>query len=164
MRNSISHPKNVFEGIRLHYPTKLLCLSPKNKCAREITSLTGSSSHEELNRPGTFGAKSATHVYRGIAHVPMQFERVIEGPCRLCVQTPLSRRAILTASYRDAVVRGPPCCWIPTVFITPALPHLCHINNIQVKYEFEDFMAVPGCCTGFHDDASGDFINQPRAA
>ncbi|CAN0300199.1 unnamed protein product, partial [Scytosiphon promiscuus] len=24
----------------------------------------------------------------------------------------------------------------------------------QVKYEFEDFMAVPGCCVGFHDDAS----------
>lgn len=34
----------------------------------------------------------------------------------------------------------------------------------QVKYEFEDFIAVPGCCTGFHDDASGDFANPPRAA
>lgn len=35
---------------------------------------------------------------------------------------------------------------------------------IQVKYEFEDFMAVPGCCVGFHDDASGDFINPPPPA
>eukprot|EP00752_Nemacystus_decipiens_P003243 g3001.t1 len=34
----------------------------------------------------------------------------------------------------------------------------------QVKYEFEDFMAVPGCCVGFHDDASGDFINPPPPA
>ena len=34
MRNSISHPKNDFEGIRSHNPTKLLCLSSKKKCAR----------------------------------------------------------------------------------------------------------------------------------
>ena len=53
MRNSISHPKNDLEGIRSHNPTKLLCLSPKSKCTREISSLTGSSSHEELDRPGT---------------------------------------------------------------------------------------------------------------
>ena len=29
MRNSISHPKNDFEGIRSQNPTNLLCLSPK---------------------------------------------------------------------------------------------------------------------------------------
>ena len=52
MRNSISHTKNDFEGIRSHNPTKLLCLSPKICGTREITSLTGTSSHEELNRPG----------------------------------------------------------------------------------------------------------------
>ena len=34
---------------------------PKKKCTGEITSLTGSSPHEELNRPeGRFGAKRAT--------------------------------------------------------------------------------------------------------
>lgn len=43
-------------------------------------------------------------------------------------------------------------------------PTMCAPTNIQVKYEFEDFIAVPGCCTGFHDDASGDFANPPRAA
>ena len=48
----MSHPKNDLEGIRSHNPTKRLCLSPKNKCTREFSSLTGSSSHEELNRPG----------------------------------------------------------------------------------------------------------------
>lgn len=26
-----------------------------------------------------------------------------------------------------------------------------------VKYEFEDFMAVPGCTQGWHQDGSGDF-------
>ena len=31
MRNSISHPKNDFEGIHSHIPTKLLCLSPEKK-------------------------------------------------------------------------------------------------------------------------------------
>ena len=31
-----------------------------NKCTREITSLTGSSSHEELNRPGTFWRNHTT--------------------------------------------------------------------------------------------------------
>ena len=58
MRNSISHPKNAFEGIRSRNSTKLLCLSPeKKKCAREITSLAGSYSHEELNLDqGLFGA------------------------------------------------------------------------------------------------------------
>ena len=63
MRSSISHPKSEFEGIRLHNPTKLLCLSPKSICARDIASLTGSSSHEELNRTEGkpfFGAKIAT--------------------------------------------------------------------------------------------------------
>ena len=61
MGSSISHSKNNFEGIRSHNPTKLLCplvlkkYSSKyeTKRTREITSLTGSSSHEELNRPGT---------------------------------------------------------------------------------------------------------------
>ena len=43
-------------------------------------------------------------------------------------------------------------------------PTICAPMNIQVKYEFEDFLAVPGCCTGFHDDASGDFTNSLRAA
>ena len=54
MRSSISHSKSDSECIRSHNLTKLLCLSPKNVCTREITQLTGSSSHEELNRPGTF--------------------------------------------------------------------------------------------------------------
>ena len=65
MRNSISHTKNDFEGIRSHNPSKLLCLSPKICCTREITSLTGSSSHEELNRPGTFWRKTC-NPYRGM--------------------------------------------------------------------------------------------------
>ncbi|CAN0399236.1 unnamed protein product [Ascophyllum nodosum] len=34
----------------------------------------------------------------------------------------------------------------------------------QVKYEFEDFIAVPGCSMGYHDDASGEFSNPPPAA
>lgn len=34
----------------------------------------------------------------------------------------------------------------------------------QVKYEFEDFIAVPGCCMGYHDDASGDFKNPSPGA
>ena len=44
--------------IRSHNPTKLLCLSPKIKCTREITSLTGSSSHTWGNSiaQGLFGA------------------------------------------------------------------------------------------------------------
>ena len=50
--------KNDLEGTRSHIPTKLLCLSPKTICTREIALLTGSSSHmtrhEELNWPGTF--------------------------------------------------------------------------------------------------------------
>ena len=54
MRNSISHHKNDLEGTRSHNPTKLLCLSPEIQCTREITPLTGSSSHDELNPPGTF--------------------------------------------------------------------------------------------------------------
>ena len=65
MRKSISRSKNDFEGIRPHNPTKLLCLSPKIKCTREIASLTGSSSHEELNHPGTFWRKTC-NPYRGI--------------------------------------------------------------------------------------------------
>ena len=44
---------------------KLLCLSPKIKCTREIASLTGSSSHEELNHPGTFWRKTC-NPYRGM--------------------------------------------------------------------------------------------------
>ena len=58
MRNSISHPEYDFEGIQSHNPTKLLCLSPKLKCTRGISSLTGSSSHEELALPGTFLAQN----------------------------------------------------------------------------------------------------------
>lgn len=34
-------------------------------------------------------------------------------------------------------------------------------SESQVKYEFEDFIAVPGCFTGYHDDASGEFTNPP---
>ena len=55
MMNSIPHSKKDLEGIQSHNPTKLLlCLCPKIKCTRssEIISLTGSPSHEELNRPG----------------------------------------------------------------------------------------------------------------
>ena len=58
MRHSISHPNNDFEGIRSHNPTKLTCLSPKNKCTRENNSLAGSSPHEEVNRPGTVWHKT----------------------------------------------------------------------------------------------------------
>ena len=58
MRNSISHPKNDFEGIRSHNPPELLCLSTTPTCTREIALLTGSSSHEELNWPGTFWRKN----------------------------------------------------------------------------------------------------------
>ena len=58
-------PKINFEGIRSHNPTNLLCLSPKKLCTREITSLTGSSSLEELNRTEGipfFGTKNATPI------------------------------------------------------------------------------------------------------
>ena len=54
VKNSLAPPKNDSEVIRSHNPTKLLRLSPKTKCTREITLLTGSSLHEELNRPGKF--------------------------------------------------------------------------------------------------------------
>ena len=54
MMNSIYHPNYNFEFIRLHNPTKLLCLGPKTKRTCEITSWTGSSSHEEPNRPRDF--------------------------------------------------------------------------------------------------------------
>ena len=62
MRNSLSHPiLHEFEGIRSRTTRPSFCASVlKKKCTRGITSLTGSSSHEELNRPGTFGAKTAT--------------------------------------------------------------------------------------------------------
>ena len=56
MRSSISHPiLHDFEGIRSYNPTKLLCFSsPKTtQCTRGITSPTGGSSREELNRIGT---------------------------------------------------------------------------------------------------------------
>ena len=46
-----------FEGIRSHNYTKFLCPSPKKNYAREITLLTGSSSHEELSQPPTFWRK-----------------------------------------------------------------------------------------------------------
>ena len=65
MRNSISHPKNDFEGIGSHNPTKLPCLSPKKSCTREITLMTGSSSHEELNCQGTF-CRRRCNPYRGM--------------------------------------------------------------------------------------------------
>ena len=52
MRTSISHPKDDPEGIRSRNPTKLLYLSPNTHDTRNITTLTGSSSVEELNRPG----------------------------------------------------------------------------------------------------------------
>ena len=57
MRNSIYHAKNDFGGIRSHNPTKLLCVSAKIQCTRDFFSLTGSSSHAELNRPGAFWRK-----------------------------------------------------------------------------------------------------------
>lgn len=45
----------------------------------------------------------------------------------------------------------------------PALPRPISSRG-QVKYEFEDFIAVRGCRKGYHDDASGDFTNPPPAA
>ena len=65
MRNSISHAKHDFEGIRSHNPTKLLCLSPKIESTLEISFMTGSSSREELNRPGTVWCKKC-NPYRGM--------------------------------------------------------------------------------------------------
>ena len=68
MRNSISHPKNDFEGIHSHIPTKLLCLSPekKKKCTREIALLSGGSSYERAQiGQGHFGAKNATPTAKG---------------------------------------------------------------------------------------------------
>ena len=47
--------KNDFEGIRSNDLTKLLCLSPKILCTRQIASRTGSSSH-------TWGAQLARDV------------------------------------------------------------------------------------------------------
>ncbi|KAG5191019.1 chp-1 [Tribonema minus] len=29
----------------------------------------------------------------------------------------------------------------------------------RVKYEFDDFLAIPGCCRGYHQDGSGEFDN-----
>ena len=63
MKNSIYHSKNGFECIRSHEPTQLLCLSPKTNYDREILSLTSSSSHEELNRPGTCRPKNFNPYY-----------------------------------------------------------------------------------------------------
>mmetsp|Transcript_4913 Transcript_4913/g.19647 ORF Transcript_4913/g.19647 Transcript_4913/m.19647 type:complete len:338 (-) Transcript_4913:25-1038(-) len=34
----------------------------------------------------------------------------------------------------------------------------------QVKYDFDAFLAIPGCQTGYHDDASGDFDDDETAA
>ena len=48
MRNAMPHPKNDFEGIRSHIPTKLKHLNPKNICTREISLPTGSCSHSPL--------------------------------------------------------------------------------------------------------------------
>ena len=48
-----------FEGIRSHNLTKLLRLSP-NIYNREITSLIGSFSREELHRPRTFSPNHTT--------------------------------------------------------------------------------------------------------
>ena len=60
VRNSISHSKNDFEGIRSHNPTKLLRLNPQLKCTREISSLICSSLPGVLNRPGTFWRNHTT--------------------------------------------------------------------------------------------------------
>ena len=66
MRNSISHPiLRDLEDVRSHIPTKLLWLSPKTICTLEIALLTGSSSHEELNWPGTSLTKKNDNPYRG---------------------------------------------------------------------------------------------------
>ena len=62
MRNSLSHPKNDFEGIRSHIPTKLLRLSLVNICIREIAQLTGSSPHWSSNDQGLFGARPVTPI------------------------------------------------------------------------------------------------------
>ena len=54
MWNSISHQKNDFERFVRTTRPSLYSLVLKKKCTREITLLTGISSHEELNRLGTF--------------------------------------------------------------------------------------------------------------
>ena len=79
MRSLISHPNNEFEGIHIcsRNTTKLLCLSPKTKCTREITSLTGSSSHDELDRDrGRFGAKRATPAVRWLHRTIIMLARL----------------------------------------------------------------------------------------
>ena len=66
MRDSISHPTNRLRRHSVAQPDRAsMPCSPKIKCTREITSLTGSSSHEELNRPGTFWCKKC-NPYRGM--------------------------------------------------------------------------------------------------
>ena len=59
MRNSISHSKKEIEGIRVRKTRPSFCCPchPQEVCAREITSLSGRSSHEEFNHPGTFWPK-----------------------------------------------------------------------------------------------------------
>ena len=69
---NISPPKNDFEGIRSHNPTKplhaLLTVLKQHAFTREIASQTGSSSHEELYWPGTIWRNhtTATPTYRGV--------------------------------------------------------------------------------------------------
>ena len=63
----MSPPKNHFEGVRSHSPTKLVCLSsPKTMCAREIPSLTGYNYSLEVAQSARdfFGARKATPAVR----------------------------------------------------------------------------------------------------
>ena len=70
MRNSISHPNNDLEGIHsVAQPDQAsLSRSPeKTTSTREITSLTGSSSHEATQSPRDVLAQSDNcHPYRGM--------------------------------------------------------------------------------------------------
>ena len=85
MWNSISHPTlQDFEGIRSHNPTTLLCLSPKTtQYAREIASLTGRSSHKELNWPVFFLAQKMQPIPRGeYLSLDLDIWRLTAYPCR----------------------------------------------------------------------------------
>ena len=59
-------PKKCLKGARSHNPTKLLCLNPQIYGTREITSLTGTSSHEERSPRDALVQSYSCIPYRGM--------------------------------------------------------------------------------------------------